>query len=107
MGIPGKMVKGMGGAMDLVSSDSKVLIVMEHLAKGGRHKLKQQCDLPLTGRRVVDLCITELGVFEFVKHGPEMPPTLIEIAPNTTLDKVKEATGFEFRVADPLKTMLA
>jgi len=105
--IPGKMVKGMGGAMDLVSSNSKVLIVMEHLAKGGRHKLKQTCDLPLTGRRVVDRCITELGVFDFAKHGPETLPTLIEISPNTTLDKVKEATGFDFKVANPLKTMLA
>merc|ERR1712032_886707 len=105
--IPGKMVKGMGGAMDLVSSNSKVLIVMEHLAKGGRHKLKQTCGLPLTGSRVVDICITEFGVFEFVTKGPEVLPTLIEISPNTTLDKVKEATGFDFQVADPLKTMLA
>merc|ERR1712226_613299 len=79
--IPGKMVKGMGGAMDLVSSKSKVLIVMEHLAKGGRHKLKQTCGLPLTGARVVDRVITELGVFDFVTKGPEAPPTLVEIAP--------------------------
>lgn len=105
--IPGKMVKGMGGAMDLVSSDSKVLVVMEHLAKGGRHKLKQSCGLPLTGKRVVDKCITEMGVFEFVKTGPEAPPTLTEIAPGVTLDQVKEATGFEFKVADPLPVMLA
>merc|ERR1712037_661831 len=104
--IPGKMVKGMGGAMDLVSSDSKVLIVMEHLAKGGRHKLKQACDLPLTGRRVVDRCITEMGVFDFAKKGPEAPPVLSEIAPNVTLDAVREATGFEFRTAEPLPTML-
>merc|ERR1719486_674527 len=72
--IPGKMVKGMGGAMDLVSSGSKVLIVMEHLAKGGRHKLKQRCDLPLTGARVVDRCITDMGVFDFAKRGPEAAP---------------------------------
>lgn len=105
--IPGKMVKGMGGAMDLVSSESKVLVVMEHLAKGGRHKLKQTCGLPLTGARVVDRCITEFGVFQFVTKGPEAPPTLVEIAPDTTVDAVREATGFEFVVADPLPTMLA
>lgn len=105
--IPGKMVKGMGGAMDLVSSNSKVLVVMEHLAKGGRHKLKKSCGLPLTGKRVVDRCITELGVFDFVKTGPEAPPTLIEIAPGVTLDYVRESTGFEFKVPDPLPVMLA
>merc|ERR1719420_1626917 len=84
--IPGKMVKGMGGAMDLVSSDSKVLVVMEHLAKGGKHKLKKSCDLPLTGKRVVNRCITDMGVFDFATKGPEVPPTLIEIAPDTTVD---------------------
>jgi 3-oxoacid CoA-transferase len=105
--IPGKMVKGMGGAMDLVSSNSKVLIVMEHLAKGGRHKLKQRCDLPLTGARVVDRCITEMGVFDFAKTGSEAAPVLSEIAPGVTVDAVREATGFEFRTADPLPTMLA
>merc|ERR1719293_46420 len=105
--IPGKMVKGMGGAMDLVSSDSKVIVVMEHVAKGNRHKLKQKCDLPLTGKRVVDRCITEMGVFDFVTRGAEAPPTLVEIAPDTTVDAVRAATGFEFKVADPLPTMCA
>ncbi|CAK0797601.1 unnamed protein product [Prorocentrum cordatum] len=105
--IPVKMVKGMGGAMDLVSSDSKVLVVMEHLAKGGRHKLKQRCDLPLTGARVVDRCITEMGVFDFAKTDLEASPILVEIAPGVTVDAIREATGFEFRVADPLPTMLA
>merc|ERR1712151_201032 len=103
--IPGKMVKGMGGAMDLVSSDSRVIVVMEHLAKGSKHKLKQKCALPLTGARVVDCCITDFGVFDFVTRGDK--PTLTEIAPNLTLDKVREATGFEFKVADPLPTMLS
>mmetsp|Transcript_118645 Transcript_118645/g.287970 ORF Transcript_118645/g.287970 Transcript_118645/m.287970 type:complete len:527 (-) Transcript_118645:78-1658(-) len=105
--IPGKMVKGMGGAMDLVSSDSRVLIVMEHLAKGDKHKLKQACSLPLTGQRVVDRCITDMGVFAFDKSSPEAKPLLLEIAPDVTLDAVKAATGFEFDVAEPLKTMLA
>lgn len=104
--IPGKMVKGMGGAMDLVSSDSKVIVVMEHLAKGNKHKLVQDCSLPLTGKRVVDMVITELGVFTFTKAGPVAPPLLAEIAPGVTLDQVKEATGFEFTVADPLPVML-
>jgi 3-oxoacid CoA-transferase len=104
--IPGKMVKGMGGAMDLVASDSKVIVVMEHLAKGGKHKLKETCALPLTGKRVVDLVITEMGVFEFSKTGAETFPTLKEIAPGVTLDQVKEATGFQFKVAEPLPTML-
>jgi len=105
--IPGKMVKGMGGAMDLVSSDSRVLIVMEHLAKGDKHKLKQTCSLPLTGQQVVDRCITDMGVFDFNKGTSKTKPTLLEIAPGVTLDAVKAATGFEFEVADPLKTMLA
>jgi 3-oxoacid CoA-transferase len=105
--IPGKMVKGMGGAMDLVSSNSKVIVVMEHLAKGGKHKLKKSCGLPLTGKRVVDRCITELGVFDFCKEGSEKPPMLSEIAPGVTLDHVKESTGFDFEVADPLPVMLA
>lgn len=104
--IPGKMVKGMGGAMDLVSSKSKVIVVMEHLAKGGRHKLKASCGLPLTGKRVVDMVITEMGVFTFTKTGPEVPPVLAEIAPGVTLDQVREATGFDFTVADPLPVML-
>merc|ERR1719199_1533586 len=104
--IPGKMVKGMGGAMDLVASDSRVLVVMEHCAKGGKHKLKQSCGLPLTGKRVVDRCITELAVFDFAKTGPEVPPVLAEIAPGVTVDFVRESTGFDFTVADPLPVML-
>jgi len=102
--IPGRMVKGMGGAMDLVSSDSRVIVVMEHTARG-RLKLKQRCGLPLTGRRVVDCCITELGVFHFKTTGSEAPPTLVEIAEGVTLDHVKKNTGFEFNVADPLPIM--
>ena len=100
------MVKGMGGAMDLVASDSRVVVTMEHLAKGGKHKLVPSCSLPLTGARVVDRVITELAVFDFDKHGPaDALPTLSEIAPGVSVDDVREATGFNFVVADPLPTM--
>ena len=102
--IPGKMVKGMGGAMDLVASDSRVVVTMEHLAKGGKHKLVKSCSLPLTGSRVVDRVITEMGVFDFDKTS-DTPPVLSEIAPGTTVDEVRAATGMDFVVADPLPTM--
>jgi len=100
--IPGKMVKGMGGAMDLVAvADTKVVVTMEHTAKGGKHKILENCSLPLTGKRCVDMVITELGVFE-LQDGELV---LTEIDPETDLDKVREATGCKFRVADNLKQM--
>ena len=105
--IPGKMVKGMGGAMDLVASESRVVVTMEHLAKSGKHKLVKSCSLPLTGARVVDRVITELGVFDFDKANPDpnVLPVLSEIAPGVSIEEVGEATGFEFTTADPLKVM--
>ena len=103
--IPGKMVKGMGGAMDLVSGANRVIITMEHTAKGTL-KILNECNLPLTGKGVVDMLITELGVFTFgEKNAREM--TLIEIADGIDLDYLKKNTGCEFKVAPNLKKMSA
>jgi len=100
--IPGKMVKGMGGAMDLVAvADTKVVVTMEHTAKGGKHKILENCSLPLTGKNCVDMVITELGVFE-LRDGELV---LTEIDPDTSLDAVRAATGCNFKVADDLKQM--
>ena len=94
--VPGKMVKGMGGAMDLVAGVKRVVIVMDHASKAGESKLLHQCSLPLTGKEVVDLVITNLGVFE-VERGKGMK--LIELAPDVTLDEVKAQTEAKFEVA--------
>ena len=95
--IPGKMVKGMGGAMDLVAGVKKVVVVMEHSAKA-EPKLLHKCTLPLTGERVVDMVVTDLAVFTIDKHGND-GMALIELADGVTLDEVKQKTEAEFRVA--------
>jgi 3-oxoacid CoA-transferase B subunit len=95
--IPGKMVKGMGGAMDLVAGVKKVVVLMEHTA-GGKPKLLKQCNLPLTGARVVDMVITELAVFEIARKG-ETDLRLIELAPEVTLEEVQAKTEAGFTPA--------
>jgi 3-oxoacid CoA-transferase subunit B/3-oxoadipate CoA-transferase beta subunit len=95
--VPGRMVKGMGGAMDLVAGVKRVVVVMEHVEKSGAPKLVNACSLPLTGQGVVDLVVTDLGVFE-VNRG-KSPLTLKELAPGVSLDEVKAKTEPSFRVA--------
>ncbi len=90
--VPGKMVKGMGGAMDLVAGVKRVLVIMEHNAKDGSAKLVNECSLPLTGKTVVDMVITELGVFSIDQKGL----SLIELGPDVTLEEIKSKTEAPF-----------
>ncbi|MFN3573469.1 MAG: 3-oxoacid CoA-transferase subunit B [Phenylobacterium sp.] len=95
--VPGKMVKGMGGAMDLVAGVKRVVVVMEHVEKSGAPKLKEACTLPLTGQGVVDLLITDLAIFE-VNRG-RTPLRLLELAPGVALDEVRAKTEASFEAA--------
>src|SRR3712207_3091854 len=89
--IPGKMIKGMGGAMDLVAGVKRVVVVMEHNDKNGGAKFLKRCTLPLTGANVVDMLITDLAVFEIDKKGGK-PPRLVELAPGVTVDEIRAKT---------------
>ncbi|QPI72237.1 CoA transferase subunit B [Sphingobium sp. Cam5-1] len=92
--IPGKMIKGMGGAMDLVAGVRKIIVLMEHVSKNGEPKFIPECALPLTGRNVVDMIITDLAVFQRPDHAS--PFRLIERAPGVTLDEIAAKTSASF-----------
>jgi len=98
--VPGKMVKGMGGAMDLVAGAKRIVVTMNHTDKSGASKLLPRCTLPLTGRGVVNRVITELAVVDVTPRGFE----LVEVAPGVTLEEVKAATAAPLLVGD-VKTM--
>jgi 3-oxoacid CoA-transferase B subunit len=92
--VPGKMVKGMGGAMDLVAGVKRVVVVMEHSSKDGSPKFKPSCELPLTGANVVDMLITDLAVF--ARPDRKSPFRLLELAPGVTRDEIKAKTPAKF-----------
>ncbi len=92
--VPGKMIKGMGGAMDLVAGVKKIIVVMEHVSKDGSPKFIPACTLPLTGRNVIDMIITDLAVFQRSNH--MSPFRLIELAPGVTREEVREKTTAEY-----------
>jgi 3-oxoacid CoA-transferase subunit B len=92
--VPGKMIKGMGGAMDLVAGVKKIIVVMEHVSKNGDPKFIPECTLPLTGRNVVDMIITDLCVFHRPDH--DSPFKLIELAPGVTAEEVREKTSARY-----------
>jgi 3-oxoacid CoA-transferase subunit B len=98
--IPGKMVKGMGGAMDLVAGARRVVVAMEHTTRDGGHKILKQCVLPLTGLKVVDLIVTEMAVIEVTPEGL----VLRETAAGTTIDQIRRATGADLIVPDKVGT---
>lgn len=100
--IPGKMVKGMGGAMDLVASAKNIIVAMQHVNKAGESKLLAQCSLPITGLKCVKKVVTELGVFDITPQGFKC----IEYAPGVSLDYIKDKTLGRLLIADDVKEMV-
>lgn len=98
--IPGKMVKGMGGAMDLVNGAKRVIVVMEHVNKHGESKVKQECTLPLTGKGVIHRLITDLAVFDFTDEGM----ILVETLDGVSIEEVKEKTEAQYKLLSDLVT---
>ena len=98
--VPGKVVKGMGGAMDLVASARRVIVAMEHTTKTGEWKLLKKCTLPITGLNVVDTVITELGFFRITPQGL----LLEELAPESSVEQVRQATAAAFQIVEGIKT---
>lgn len=96
--IPGKMIKGMGGAMDLVNGARRIVVIMEHVNKHGESKIKRECSLPLTGKRVVDRLITDLAVFDFTEEGM----VLIETQQGADVEEIRHKTEATFRISPAL-----
>jgi 3-oxoacid CoA-transferase B subunit len=92
--VPGKMVKGMGGAMDLVAGVKRIVVVMEHMSKDGESKFKKRCELPLTGVNVVDMLITDLAVFSRPTRKDKFK--LIEAAPGVTREEIRRSTAAQY-----------
>jgi len=101
--IPGKMVKGMGGAMDLVASAKNIIVAMQQVNKEGQSKLLPKCDLPLTGVKCVKRIVTELGVYEIAKQGGFI---LLERAPGVSIDEIKNATAGKLIIEGDVKEMV-